>query len=44
MARQLNAGDPFPAYTVSTVDGKTLSIPKDLTGEYSLLLFYRGGW
>ena len=44
MAQQLNVGQPFPDYSVSTVDGKTLNIPRDLTGEYSVLLFYRGGW
>ena len=44
MAQQLNVGDLFPEYGVSTVDGNTLNIPADLTGEYSVLLFYRGGW
>ncbi len=44
MAQQLNVGHSFPDYTVWTVDGKTLNIPKDLTGEFSVLLFYRGGW
>ncbi len=44
MAQQLTVGQPFPDYSVSTVDGKTLNIPRDLTGEYSVLLFYRGGW
>jgi peroxiredoxin len=40
----LNAGDAFPESKVTTVDGRTLSIPSDLTGEYAILLFYRGGW
>jgi peroxiredoxin len=44
MARQLNPGDPFPAYTVKTVDGTTLTVPQDLAGEYVVLLFYRGHW
>ena len=44
MARQLNAGDLFPAYQVQTVDRGTLNIPQDLSGEYSILLFYRGHW
>lgn len=44
MARQLNSGDLFPEYKIQTVDGKTLNIPKDLRGEYSVILFYRGGW
>ena len=44
MARQLNAGDVFPEYLVQTVDGRTLHIPKDLSGEYSVLIFYRRHW
>jgi peroxiredoxin len=44
MAKQLNVGDPFPDYEVRVVDGRTLRLPRDLTGEYSVLLFYRGGW
>jgi len=44
MARQLNTGDKFPEYVVPTVGGKTLKIPQELSGEYSVLLFYRGGW
>ena len=44
MARQLNVGDAFPEYVVSTVDGRALKIPQHLNGEYSVLLFYRGGW
>jgi peroxiredoxin len=44
MARQLNASDLFPEYRVQAVDGRTLNIPKDLSGEYSVLIFYRGIW
>lgn len=44
MAKQLDSGDLFPDYKVQTVDGQTLDIPKNLKGEYSILLFYRGGW
>lgn len=44
MATQLNVGDLFPEYEVRTVDGRTLHLPRDLTGEYSVLIFYRGGW
>jgi hypothetical protein len=44
MARQLNTGDVFPEYRVQAVDGLTLRLPEDLTGEYSALIFYRGGW
>jgi peroxiredoxin len=44
MARQLNAGDLFPEYLVQTVDGRMIHIPRDLSGEYSVLIFYRGTW
>jgi len=44
MAKQLNTGDVFPEYVVDTVDGRTLHIPQDLSKEYSVLIFYRGGW
>jgi peroxiredoxin len=44
MAKQLNTGDLFPEYVVQTVDGRTLRLPQDLSGEYSVLIFYRGGW
>jgi peroxiredoxin len=44
MARQLNAGDVFPEYRVQTVDGRTLHLPQGLSGEYAVLIFYRGGW
>ena len=44
MAPQLNVGDLFPQYEIQTVQGKTLHIPEDFSGEYSVLLFYRGGW
>ncbi len=39
MAQQLNVGDLFPEYGASTVDGKTLKIPADLTGKYSSYYF-----
>jgi peroxiredoxin len=44
MAKQLNVGDLFPEYRVQTADGRALHLPRDLTGEYSVLIFYRGGW
>ncbi len=44
MGKQLNMGDLFPEYVVQTVDGRTCHIPQDLSGEYSVLIFYRGGW
>lgn len=44
MAKQLNMGDLFPEYVVQTIDGRTLSLPQGLSGEYSVLIFYRGSW
>jgi peroxiredoxin len=44
MSRQLGPGDPFPKYTVSTAAGGRLNIPADLTGEYGVIIFYRGVW
>jgi hypothetical protein len=44
MVRQLNVGDLFPDYQVSTTDGRSLRLPQDLAGEYSALIFYRGSW
>ena len=44
MAKQLNLGDLFPEYVVQTVDGRTLHLPQDLSRDYSVLIFYRGGW
>lgn len=44
MAQRLNAGDTFPQYMVQTSDGRPLNIPGDLTGEYAVIIFYRGIW
>jgi peroxiredoxin len=44
MAKQLNMGDLFPEYVVQSTDGRTLHLPQDLSGEYSVLIFYRGSW
>ena len=44
MPKQLDAGDCFPDYQVKTVDGRELHLPQDLSGEYSVLIFYRGIW
>lgn len=41
MTRQLNTGDLFPEYVVNTVGGTRLRVPQDISGEYSVLLFYR---
>jgi len=45
MAKQLVPGDTFPNYSVQTAaDGRILNIPADLTGEYAVIIFYRGVW
>jgi peroxiredoxin len=44
MARQLNFGDPFSEYDVRTTDERALHLPRDLIGEYAVLIFYRGSW
>ncbi len=44
MAKQLNPGDAFPEFKVATVGGPVLSIPSDLTGEYAVIIYYRGIW
>jgi hypothetical protein len=41
---RLSAGDVFPSLTVTTVGGRSLALPADLQGEYSILLFYRAWW
>ncbi|MFQ5666941.1 MAG: hypothetical protein ACE5I7_10985 [Candidatus Binatia bacterium] len=41
---QLKLGDPFPAMSVSTVDGRRLSLPNDLGGRFPIILFYRAWW
>jgi len=44
MAKQLNPGDKFPDFVVPTVNGGNLNLPADLTGEYAVIIFYRGAW
>lgn len=44
MAKQLIPGDPFPNYIVQVTDSRTLTIPQDLSGEYAVIIFYRGIW
>jgi len=36
--------DLFPALTVALPGGRTLSLPDDLAGHFSVILFYRGSW
>lgn len=41
---KLNPGDRFPSLTAAAVDGRRLTIPDELEGIRSVLLFYRGHW
>jgi peroxiredoxin len=44
MTKQLNPGDPFPAFDVNLTDGRILKLPIDLKGEYAVIIYYRGIW
>ena len=44
MAHKRGAGDRFPAMTLTLTDGGTVSLPDDLSSDYSVILFYRGHW
>lgn len=41
---RLNPGDVFPIVTASAVDGRTITLPTDLTTPYGILLTYRAHW
>jgi peroxiredoxin len=40
----LHPGDQFPALAVALAGGRTLRLPDDLAGHFSVILFYRGSW
>ena len=40
----LDGGDAFPQMTFNKVGGGKLSLPGDLSGQWSVVLFYRGSW
>jgi peroxiredoxin len=40
----LHNGDIFPALSLDTVGGGTLSLPADLAGSFGVVLIYRGSW
>ena len=39
-----NPGDPFPQLTITTTDGQALTLPGAFTGDFGVVLFYRGSW
>ena len=36
--------DKFPDIELSLAGGGTISLPKDVEGNWAYILFYRGGW
>jgi peroxiredoxin len=40
----LRNGDSFPALTIDSVGGGTISLPGDLSGSFGVVLIYRGSW
>ena len=40
----LSNGEHFPMIIASRVGGGEMSIPQDLAGRWTVLLFYRGHW
>ena len=40
----LKTGEHFPDLTTQTVDGRQLTLPRDLEGANKVILVYRGGW
>jgi peroxiredoxin len=44
MAEKLTIGSKMPSVTVNTVGGGTLDLPAGLSGNYKVILFYRGHW
>lgn len=43
-ANMLNPGDTFPATTLRTVSGETITLPDAIETGYAVVLFYRGHW
>ena len=40
----LNPGDTFPRLTITVTGGQTLTLPDAFTGDFAVVLFYRGAW
>jgi peroxiredoxin len=39
----LSPGDQFPELTITTTDDQTFTLPDAFTGDFAVVLFYRGG-
>ena len=44
MRTRLQNGDRFPDLSIRTVGGGEMTLPGDVEGFYSVILFYRGAW
>ena len=44
MTTMLTSGDQFPDITLTSTDGNSIALPKDLETPYTIVLFYRGHW
>jgi peroxiredoxin len=40
----LDVGDVFPAITLQTVSGETISLPEATGPGYGVIMFYRAHW
>lgn len=40
----LQPGQPFPELAISVSDGASLQLPSALSGNFAVVLFYRGSW
>ena len=43
-ARKLDVGDHFPTLSLDMLDGRALTLPDDLSADYTIFLGYRGKW
>jgi len=44
LADKLDAGAQFPEMTLSRTSGGSFTLPRDFSGSYAIVLFYRGHW
>jgi len=44
MAEKLGPGSVFPEMTLDLVGGDSITMPSDLDGKYTFVVFYRGHW
>lgn len=44
MPAKLTQGDKLPDIILNLTDKRSLDLPRDMSGSYLVLLFYRGNW